>query len=159
LGIARDVSASELQLTELITIFGSKDIHKLITRLKYLHTCILVLLLTISIQVNKSLASGNDEIPIANRALVHSIYLSNNIKIELWGFVNLPGRYILPDKTSLMQLLKAAGGLIQGAEPDRIRIFRKYDEEKTLPVKYNVWDIRYEFELWDGDIIFIPSKS
>lgn len=45
-------------------------------------------------------------------------------KVNLWGFVNAPGRYEIPASTNLIQLITYAGGPKEYASMDDIKIYR-----------------------------------
>ncbi|HEX2983063.1 MAG TPA: SLBB domain-containing protein, partial [Ignavibacteriales bacterium] len=45
-------------------------------------------------------------------------------KVNLWGYVNNPGRYEVPASTNLIQLVTYAGGPKEYASMSDIRIFR-----------------------------------
>ncbi|MFN0157971.1 MAG: SLBB domain-containing protein [Bacteroidota bacterium] len=46
------------------------------------------------------------------------------MQVNLWGFVKNPGRYEVPSSTDLVQLVSYAGGPVQGADMDDVRITR-----------------------------------
>ena len=47
-----------------------------------------------------------------------------NIKVSVWGFVQYPGRYVVPDYTSVMDLLSYAGGPTDDSNLDELRLYR-----------------------------------
>jgi protein involved in polysaccharide export with SLBB domain len=94
-----------------------------------------------------------------------------NMKVSLFGFIKSPGKYIIPQKTNLLDLLAYSGGIVEGAEPEKVRIFRKNESGKTFVLEYNYKALlMYEMEefekmpsesplLLPGDIIVVPGSE
>lgn len=61
-------------------------------------------------------------------------------KINLWGFINRPGRYEVPLSTNLIQLITYAGGPREYAEMDNIKVYRVLDNGKRKIVKVDLDD-------------------
>ena len=55
-----------------------------------------------------------------------------NIKVSVWGYVARPGKYIVPDYTSVSDLLSYAGGPNRDSELDDLRIYRTLENGKVL---------------------------
>ena len=66
-----------------------------------------------------------------------------NIKVAVWGYVARPGKYIVPDYTSVSDLLSYAGGPEQSAEMDDLRIYRVLESGKEEMVKFSYNDIMW----------------
>jgi hypothetical protein len=90
-----------------------------------------------------------------------------NIKVQLWGYVELPGFYIVPSGTSINELISLAGGPTQDASLDDIRVVKIKEGSQTTMVKYNYNDIMWEdnirshinyTQLDAGDIVAIPGE-
>ncbi len=90
-----------------------------------------------------------------------------NIKIQVWGYVKYPGNYIIPSNSTLNDLLSFAGGPLEDAMMNDIRIFRKDKSGQQKMSKYNINDLlwydslRTEIifpELQAGDIVLVPSE-
>jgi len=47
-----------------------------------------------------------------------------NIEVNVWGWVNFPGKYLIPEYSDVMDLLSYAGGPTDAANLDDIRIYR-----------------------------------
>ena len=47
------------------------------------------------------------------------------IRVNIWGFVNKPGQYMVPSETDLISLLSYAGGPAPFAKLSQIKIIRK----------------------------------
>ncbi len=85
----------------------------------------------------------------------------HSFKVSVLGQVNLPGRYELKSRATVLDALAMAGGLAQFAKRDQIAIYRP-DESgwRTYGFDYNqiVSDrqIGQNFTLAPGDIILVP---
>ncbi len=92
-----------------------------------------------------------------------------NITVSVWGFVKYPGRYIIPDYTSVLDLLSYVGGPTISSNLDEIRIYRidENNKEKMIPIDYKdlMWksklDSKYRKvpKLKKSDILVIPGES
>lgn len=49
---------------------------------------------------------------------------SLNIEVHIWGFVKYPGKYLIPENSTAMDLISLAGGPTDAANLDDLRIFR-----------------------------------
>lgn len=91
-----------------------------------------------------------------------------NIKVNVWGFVRYPGKYMVPDNTSAAELLSFAGGPTDDSDLDELRIFRitKNNREVMVPFDYNdlMWsdklDTRYRKvpKIEPGDVLIVPGS-
>ena len=91
-----------------------------------------------------------------------------NIKVAVWGYVSRPGKYIVPDYTSVSDLLSFAGGPNQNAEMDDLRIYRILDNGKEDMIKFSYNDIMWENgievrnrvipKLKASDILIVPGS-
>jgi len=70
-----------------------------------------------------------------------------NIKLSVWGFVKYPGRYIIPDYTSVIDLMSYVGGPLDDSNLDDLRIYRidENNKEQMIPINFN--DLMWEDEL------------
>ena len=66
-----------------------------------------------------------------------------NIKVAVWGFVSRPGKYIVPDYTTVSDLLSYSGGPNQEANMDDLRIYRVLASGKEEMVKFSYNDIMW----------------
>ena len=57
-----------------------------------------------------------------------------NIKISVWGYVQYPGRYVVPDYATLIDLMSFAGGPIDDANLDEVRIYRLNEDNEELMI-------------------------
>ncbi len=70
-----------------------------------------------------------------------------NIRVQLWGFVQYPGYYIVPARTTLSEIITFAGGPSDAAHIDDIRIYRN-DED----CQYQFLKFDYNELLWKEDL-------
>lgn len=90
-----------------------------------------------------------------------------NIKVQLWGYVNFPGFYIVPEGTSINELISVAGGPTQDANLDDIRVIKIKEGSQTVMMKYNYNDLVWEdniksqinyVRLDAGDVVVVPGE-
>jgi protein involved in polysaccharide export with SLBB domain len=94
-----------------------------------------------------------------------SVMTENPITLYVLGQVNKPGRLMVPPKASLQEVMLAAGGSLETADLQRVKIVRKnqgdenasyYDLQKFL----SSGDLTLLPTLYDGDrIILLSSKK
>jgi len=86
-----------------------------------------------------------------------------SMKINLWGFVNAPGRYEIPISTNLIQLITYAGGPKQYAEMDEVKIYRLQDDGSRDIIDVNIENPdstpESQLRLYDEDTIVIDHSS
>ena len=76
------------------------------------------------------------------------------IKVNIWGFVNKPGQYMVPSDTDLISLISYAGGPKKGAKLSNIKIVHS---EKKTNNKENISRINVSKFLTDGNQSLIPQ--
>ena len=90
-----------------------------------------------------------------------------NIKVQLWGYVEFPGYYIVPSGFSINELISLGGGPTQDALLDDIRVIKLREDTKTVMLKYNYNDLIWEdniktqinyTRLDAGDIVVVPGE-
>jgi polysaccharide export outer membrane protein len=72
------------------------------------------------------------------------------IPVNIWGFVQKPGQYMVPDNTDLIALLSFAGGPTENAKLNHIRIIR--NDPKIGNVVYHI-DVKRFIETADERLI------
>jgi hypothetical protein len=72
------------------------------------------------------------------------------IPVNIWGFVQKPGQYMVPDNTDLVALLSFAGGPTENAKLSHIRIIR--NDPKIGNVVYKI-DVKRYIETADERLI------
>lgn len=89
-----------------------------------------------------------------------------NIRVSVWGFAKYPGRYIIPNYSSVTDLLSLAGGPTDDADLEDLRIFRVNEDSIYTLIRFNyndlLWnkdikDITFPPRLQAGDILLVPG--
>jgi len=90
-----------------------------------------------------------------------------NVKVAVWGWVRYPGKYTVPVYTTVSDLLSFAGGPLEGANLDDLRIYRVNEDSTQSMIKFNYNDLLYESKLQSqyrkvpklsaGDILSVPG--
>ncbi len=92
---------------------------------------------------------------------------SINIKVQLWGYVRYPGFYIVPNRTTINELISLAGGPNEDATLSDIRVLKMKDDSTTIMQKYDYNDVMWEksltkqfkfVKLQAGDIVIVPGE-
>jgi protein involved in polysaccharide export with SLBB domain len=88
------------------------------------------------------------------------------VQVNIWGFVKNPGRYEVPSSTDLIQLISYAGGPVQYAKLDEVKLTRFVmndstgaKEELTIDLEHLGRVNRSSLTLYPGDTIFIDHDS
>jgi hypothetical protein len=90
-----------------------------------------------------------------------------NIKVQLWGYVQYPGYYVVPAGISINELISFAGGPKEDASLEDIRVTKIKEGTPTKMVKYNYNDMVWEDEIKNqinfvrleaGDIVVVPGE-
>ncbi len=70
-----------------------------------------------------------------------------NIKVSIWGFAKFPGKYVIPEYSSLSDLLSYAGGPTDDAHLDDLRLFRTKPDSTQELMKFDYNDLLWEDNL------------
>ena len=91
-----------------------------------------------------------------------------NIKVSVWGYVARPGKYIIPEYTTVADLISFAGGPNQNAEMDDLRIFRTLKNGAENMIKFTYDDVmwgetinvknRFVPKLEPSDVLIVPGS-
>jgi hypothetical protein len=95
-----------------------------------------------------------------------------NIEVSIWGFVKYPGKYIVPQGSSLVDLISYAGGPLIDAKLEDIRLFRPKNDtlnvtaDEMIKIDYNdiFWSDKVtsgrnrNLSLKPGDIVVFPGE-
>lgn len=91
-----------------------------------------------------------------------------NISVSVWGFVKYPGKYQIPDYTSVIDLMSFVGGPTDDSNLDELRIYRLDDNnnERMIPIDFNdlMWEDGLEGkyrtvpQLKPSDILVVPGE-
>ena len=89
-----------------------------------------------------------------------------NIKVNVWGFVKFPGKYIVPEKTTVNDLISYAGGPLENADLEKLRIYRPEKDSAHMITEFNYNDLLWEKQvkkitlppqLNPGDYLLVPG--
>ena len=90
-----------------------------------------------------------------------------NIKVSVWGYVKYPGRYIIPDKSNINDLISFSGGISDDSNIDEMRIFRVNSDSSQEMLLYNYEDLWWSetlqhqitvSRLQPGDVLIVPGR-
>lgn len=90
-----------------------------------------------------------------------------NIKVQLWGYVKYPGYYVVPANSSLNDILSYAGGPLEDAMLNDVRIYRQTEIESEKLTRYNINDLLWSDSLTTkivfpkliaGDVVLVPGE-
>jgi hypothetical protein len=91
-----------------------------------------------------------------------------NIKVMIWGYVKYPGQYVIPSASSVNGLLSLAGGPIQDANVDDLKLFRINPDSSQTIINFNYSDLLWNNGglskplkipgLHPGDILLVPGS-
>jgi len=85
-------------------------------------------------------AQENVQFPTRNRAAQYYLGTENEllVPINIWGFVEKPGQYMVPNNTDLISLISFAGGPTENAKISSVRIVRSDPSQGNVVFKINV---------------------
>jgi len=88
------------------------------------------------------------------------------MQVNIWGFVKNPGRYEVPSSTDLIQLISFAGGPVQYAKLDEVKVTRLILNDSTGAKREFILDLDHldkldqtSLALYPGDTIFIDHTA
>lgn len=90
-----------------------------------------------------------------------------NIKVSIWGYVKYPGRYVIPQRTDIKDLISYAGGISDDSFLDDIRVYRVLADSSQEMLKFNYEDLWWNenlqkdlslYRLEAGDVLVIPGR-
>ena len=88
------------------------------------------------------------------------------MQVNVWGYVHNPGRYEVPTSTDLIQLLSFAGGPIQDAKIDEVKVTRFLKRDTGISrgeFFVNLEELskvdQAKLVLYPGDTIFITHSA
>ena len=95
-----------------------------------------------------------------------------NIYVNVWGFVNYPGRYLIPKGSTIMDLLSYSGGPVIESKLEDVRLYRPKNDslnirkDKLIVINYNdlFWSDYQESKdkvnsvLMPGDILILTGE-
>ena len=90
-----------------------------------------------------------------------------NIKVSVWGYVKYPGRYVIPEKSNITDLISYAGGISDDSNIDEMRIFRVGKDSTQEMFLYNYEELWWSetlqkqikiSKLQAGDVLIVPGQ-
>ena len=90
-----------------------------------------------------------------------------NIKVSVWGYVKYPGRYIIPERSDINDLISYSGGISDDSNLDEMRIFRINDDSTQEMLIYNYDDLWWSealnreltiSKMQAGDVLIVPGR-
>ena len=90
-----------------------------------------------------------------------------NIKVAVWGYVKFPGKYVIPIRSDIKDLISYAGGIDDDSFLDDLRIYRLDKDSMQVMLKFNyedLWwgeDLKSDLnlnKLQPGDILVVPGR-
>jgi len=109
--------------------------------------------------------------PIANYLNRGAQYVIGNqdqllIRVNIWGFVKMPGQYLVPTNTDLVSLISYAGGPLEDAQLKKIRLIRTAiggSSEKIIALNVKKFidsgDESQNPQLLPNDMIIVSATS
>jgi hypothetical protein len=74
-----------------------------------------------------------------------------NIEVSVWGYVKFPGKYIIPQGATLVDLISYAGGPIIDAKLENIRLFRPKNDTLNI-TKDEMMKFDYNDIFWSDNV-------
>lgn len=93
--------------------------------------------------------------------------LKVNIQVSVWGYVRLPGKYLIPINSTLKDIISFAGGPTPDALLQDIRIIRANADSTQDVFSFDYNEVMYEEkvtkrvgdpEVRPGDLIVLPGE-
>ncbi len=91
-----------------------------------------------------------------------------NINVAIWGGVKFPGRYVVPASTTVFDLISFAGGPIQNATLEDLRLYRVNEDSTSSLIKFDLNELVWEEDLMKdkvdipklltGDTVILPTE-
>ena len=75
-----------------------------------------------------------------------------NIEVNIWGYVKMPGKYIIPKGTSSIDLISYAGGPNSDTKLDKIRLIRPKNDSLNQK-EDKIYEFNFNDILWEENIV------
>jgi hypothetical protein len=91
-----------------------------------------------------------------------------NIKVSVWGYVKFPGRYVIPERSDIRDLISYAGGINDDAYLDELRIYKILPDSSQEMMKFNYDDLWWNenltqdlklYKMDPGDVLVVPGRN
>ncbi|MBZ0202743.1 MAG: hypothetical protein IT281_01335 [Ignavibacteria bacterium] len=116
----------------------------------------IVVLVSLVIFINVTFSQDDDDLILGNSQKNKSgafFDLSDptgiNIEVNLWGYSKFTGRYLVPIKTTFLDLMSFSGGPTDDSNLEDIRILRNANDSTK---KVQVIKLNYNDLLWDDQV-------
>lgn len=90
-----------------------------------------------------------------------------NIKVAVWGYVKFPGRYVIPQRTDIKDLISYAGGISDDSYLDDLRIYKILSDSTQQLLQFNYEDLWWNgdlqktlplYKMEAGDVLVVPGR-
>ncbi|MCU0413364.1 MAG: SLBB domain-containing protein [Ignavibacteriaceae bacterium] len=90
-----------------------------------------------------------------------------NIKVSVWGYVKYPGRYIIPQRSDIKDLISYSGGISDDSYLDEIRVYKVLPDSTQQMLQFDyedLWwneDLKQDLSLYRmeaGDVLVVPGR-
>jgi hypothetical protein len=90
-----------------------------------------------------------------------------NIKVSVWGYVKYPGRYIIPQRSDIRDLISYAGGISDDSYLDELRVYKILPDSTQQMLKFDYEDLWWNedltkdlslYKMEAGDVLVIPGR-
>lgn len=90
-----------------------------------------------------------------------------NIKVSVWGYVKFPGKYIIPQRSDIKDLLSYAGGISDDSYLDELRVYKVLPDSSQQMLKFNYDDLWWNenlsqdlslYRMEAGDVLLVPGR-
>ena len=90
-----------------------------------------------------------------------------NIKVSVWGYVKYPGKYVIPQRSDIKDLISFAGGISDDSDLDELRVYRVLSDSTQQMMKFNYSDLWWNedlsknlkiYKLEAGDVLIVPGR-
>ncbi|RMD91337.1 MAG: hypothetical protein D6813_07835 [Calditrichaeota bacterium] len=94
---------------------------------------IFIIIITLFLSSGSLQAQESDRSQMLNRASQYILGDKDQIliKVNVWGFVQSPGQYLIPRHTDLISLISFAGGPREGANLTQVKIIREAEAKNN----------------------------
>ena len=90
-----------------------------------------------------------------------------NIKVSVWGYVKYPGRYIIPQRSDIKDLISYSGGISDDSYLDEIRVYKILLDSTQQMLQFDYEDLWWNENLKEnltlyrmeaGDVLVVPGR-
>lgn len=90
-----------------------------------------------------------------------------NIKVSVWGYVKYPGRYIIPQRSDIRDLISYSGGISDDSYLDEIRVYKVLPDSTQQMLQFDYEDLWWNENLKEnlslyrmeaGDVLVVPGR-